>query len=349
MAEADEQRTAMRPPSGEERHLGDPTVVVSHLDIVYRVFGAGRERARSKEQEDGDNVEPTALLDRLTQRSRNVGGVRRVHAVRDVSFVARRGESIGIVGRNGSGKSTLLRAVAGLIPPDGGQVWLGGRAALLGVNAALVSQVSGARNVMIGGQALGLTKAQVRERFDDIVAFADIGPFIDLPMSSYSSGMGARLRFAISTAAVPDILVVDEALSTGDAQFRAKAAERVNQIREQAGTVFMVSHNDKTIRQTCTRVLWLEGGQLVMDGEPGEVLRAYNRAVSGVAPAQGRGRGRGGGGGGGRGRGGGGRGRPRINRSGAKTRSRRQRLRAQARRQGRQPGPEIGGKPQDEQ
>ncbi|WP_153397772.1 ABC transporter ATP-binding protein [Ornithinicoccus halotolerans] len=324
-------------PTGQQREPGEPTVVVSHLDIIYRVFGAGRARS-NKGQDDGDNAEPAALLNRLTQRSRNVGGVRRVHAVKDVSFVARRGESIGIVGRNGSGKSTLLRAVAGLIPPDGGEVWLGGRAALLGVNAALVSQVSGARNVMIGGQALGLTKAQVRERFDEIVDFADIGHFIDLPMSSYSSGMGARLRFAISTAAVPDILVVDEALSAGDAQFRAKAAERVKQLRDQAGTVFMVSHNNNTIRQTCTRVLWLEQGQLVMDGEPNEVLPAYSRAVSGRS--QGRARASGG-----RGRG---RGRPRVHASSA-AKKRNRRVRPQDRRDGRQPGREADGESQDEQ
>jgi len=189
--------------------------------------------------------------------------------------VAYRGESIGIVGRNGSGKSTLLRAVAGLIPPTNGAIWVNGRAALLGVNAVLMRKLSGARNIMIGGQALGLSKAEVRARYDDIVEFADIGDFINLPMSSYSSGMAARLRFAISTAAVPDILVVDEALSTGDAQFRARANERIQQIRESAGTVFMVSHNNATIKQQCTRALWMDDGHLIMDGPAAEVVDAY--------------------------------------------------------------------------
>ncbi len=243
-----------------------PAVIASHVDIVYRVFGAGRSR---RTEDD------SAALARLFDRSRSSIGIREVQAVKDVSFTALRGESIGIIGRNGSGKSTLLRSVAGLIPPTSGEIYLNGQAALLGVNAVLMRKLSGARNVMIGGQALGLTKAQVREKFQEIVEFADIGPFIDLPMSSYSSGMAARLRFAISTAAVPDILVVDEALSTGDAQFKARAAERIEQIRVAAGTVFVVSHSTGTITAMCERVLWMDDGHLIMDGPAEEVVAAY--------------------------------------------------------------------------
>ena len=256
------------------RPAGDPppTVIVNHVDIVYRVYGAGRAR---EVEEDESN-----LFGRLFSRSTPQVGIREVHAVKDVSFVAHRGESVGLIGRNGSGKSTLLRAVAGLIPPDRGQIYLGGRAALLGVNAVLMRKLSGARNVMIGGQALGLSRQQVRERFDDIVEFSGIGSFIDLPMESYSSGMAARLRFAISTAAVPDILVVDEALGTGDADFRKRAQERIAQIREDAGTVFMVSHNNNTIKTMCERALWMEQGHLIMDGPSGEVVEAYAEWVA---------------------------------------------------------------------
>jgi teichoic acid transport system ATP-binding protein len=247
-----------------------PAVIASHVDVVYRVFGAGRATPVSGDEEPG------ALLSRLTDRRPKVG-IREVHAVRDVSFTAYRGESVGLVGRNGSGKSTLLRAVAGLIPPTNGAVYVNGRAALLGVNAVLMRKLSGARNIMIGGQALGLSKAEVQAKYHDIVEFADIGDFINLPMSSYSSGMAARLRFAISTAAVPDVLVVDEALSTGDAQFKARANERIQQIRDAAGTVFMVSHNNMTIKQQCTRALWLDAGHLIMDGPAGEVVEAYTK------------------------------------------------------------------------
>lgn len=245
-----------------------PSVIADRVSITYRVFGTGRET-------DGEDDE--SVLRRLVQRVTKGVGVREVHAVKDVSFVAYRGESIGIIGANGSGKSTLLRTIAGLVPPTSGRLWLGGKASLLGVNAVLLPKLSGRENVWIGAQALGLTPRQVREKFDEIVEFADIGDFIDLPMKSYSSGMGARLRFAISTAVVPDILVVDEALSTGDAHFRDRASERIDEIRRNAGTVFIVSHSAKTIKAMCTRALWMDEGQLLGDGEPGPVNGLYQR------------------------------------------------------------------------
>lgn len=244
-----------------------PSVIVSDLEVTYRVFGTGRRAAPARSN----------VVTRMLARSRQHVGVREVHAVRGVSFIAYRGESIGIIGRNGSGKSTLLRSVAGLVPPTAGDIYLNGSAALLGVNAVLMRKVSGARNIMIGGQALGLSKAQIREKYREIVGFADIGKFLHLPMSSYSSGMAARLRFAISTAAVPDILVVDEALATGDAEFKAKAQARIEQIKESAGTVFLVSHSAGAVKAQCDRALWMEGGQLIMDGPAGEVVEAYQR------------------------------------------------------------------------
>ena len=243
-----------------------PAVIASHVDIRYTVYGAG-----SATQEE----DPVKVIDRLINGARSQVGTRQVHAVKDVSFVAYQGESIGLIGRNGSGKSTLLRSIAGLIPPSSGDIYLNGKAALLGVNAALMRQLSGARNVMIGGQALGLSRREVQEKYDDIVEFSGIGDFINLPMSSYSSGMAARLRFAISTAAVPDILVVDEALGTGDALFRERAAERIAQIRSAAGTIFVVSHSAGAIQNLCNRALWLEQGHLIMDGPAAEVGQAY--------------------------------------------------------------------------
>lgn len=247
---------------------GDPAVIVSHVDIVYKVFGAKRRGVASAQAQSG-------LVRRLLNRGRPVSGTREVRAINDVSFVANHGESIGIIGRNGSGKSTLLRGVAGLLPPTQGEVYLSGTASLLGVNAVLMSSLTGERNVMIGGLALGLSPAEVRERYEEIVEFSGVGEFINLPMSAYSSGMGARLRFAISTSAVPDILMVDEALATGDADFRKRSQKRIEQIREQAGTVFLVSHSNKTITQMCDRALWLERGRLVMDGSAEEVVDAY--------------------------------------------------------------------------
>lgn len=245
-----------------------PSVVCSHIDIVYRVYGIG------KEEDAGD--EEGAVRRLLTRSTRGVG-VREVHAVRDVSFVAYPGESIGIIGRNGSGKSTLLRSIAGLVPPTRGDIWIGGKAALLGVGSMLMADLTGRENVEIGMQALGLTPREVRGRMGEIIEFADIGPFIDMPMNAYSSGMAARLRFAISTAVVPDVLVVDEALATGDTQFRERATERIEQIRRQAGTVFVVSHSRSTIAKMCNRVMWMDQGRLLADGKEGQVYGLYNR------------------------------------------------------------------------
>ena len=258
--------TDVAPPSGSARATR-PSVVCSHLDIVYTVFGA-QKKATSSES-------ALPLVERLLARRKEQSNVRRVHAVKDVSFVVKHGEAVGIIGRNGSGKSTLLRAIAGLIPPTKGRVWAAGNPSLLGVNAVLLTGLTGSRNVMIGGLALGLTPREVRARYDEIVDFSGIGDFVDLPMSAYSSGMGARLRFAISTAAAPDILMIDEALATGDAEFQARSRERIEQIRRDASTVFLVSHSNAAIRESCERVLWMDQGRLVMDGPTEEVVRAY--------------------------------------------------------------------------
>lgn len=258
-------------PAPQKREIGTPTVIVNHLDIKYTVFGGGRRGVPSAQ-----NGRPS-LKDRV--RNRPAPKVREVHAVKDVSFVAHHGESIGIIGRNGSGKSTLLRAVAGLLPPSAGRLWVSGEPSLLGVNAVLMSKLSGERNIYIGAQALGMSKEEIAERFEDIVEFSGIGDAVYLPMSTYSSGMGARLRFAISTATAPDVLMIDEALATGDADFRAKSAARIEQIRDEAGTVFLVSHSNSNIRQICDRVLWMDQGRLLMDGPTEEVMPAYEATL----------------------------------------------------------------------
>ncbi|MDR2565348.1 MAG: ABC transporter ATP-binding protein [Bifidobacteriaceae bacterium] len=248
--------------------IGVPTMVVDRVHVRYRVFG-GRKLGAST------GYKPS-LYRRLFNRAAGaVGSVSEIHAVRGVSFVAHEGESIGIVGRNGAGKTTLLRAIAGLMPYSDGAVYAGGQCALLGVNAALLTALTGERNIMLGGLALGLTRAQVRERFDSIVEFAGIGEFVHLPMNAYSSGMASRLRFAISTSKVPDILMIDEALSTGDAEFQRRSRDKILEVKDQAGTVFLVSHSAKAVEAMCERALWLEKGELVMDGPVGEVLDAY--------------------------------------------------------------------------
>ncbi|MFI9394815.1 ABC transporter ATP-binding protein [Streptomyces bauhiniae] len=246
-----------------------PTVVADRVDIVYRVNGTGAGRGSA-----------TAALNRILRRGKaeKAAGVRRVHAVKNVSFAAYRGEAIGLIGSNGSGKSTLLKAVAGLLPVENGHIYTDGQPSLLGVNAALMSDLTGERNVHLGGLAMGMSREQIKERYQDIVDFSGInekGDFITLPMRTYSSGMAARLRFSIAAAKDHDVLLIDEALATGDRSFQKRSEARIRELRKHAGTVFLVSHNNNSIRDTCERVLWLERGELRMDGATEDVLKEY--------------------------------------------------------------------------
>ncbi|WP_299528061.1 ABC transporter ATP-binding protein [uncultured Streptomyces sp.] len=245
-----------------------PTVVVDDVHITYKVHGAKTGRGSA-----------TAALSRLASR-RATPGAREVHAVKGVSFAAYKGEAIGLIGSNGSGKSTLLRAVAGLLPPTKGKIHTQGQPSLLGVNAALMADLTGERNVVLGGLAMGMSRKEIREAYDGIVSFSGInekGDFISLPMRTYSSGMGARLRFAIAASKSHDVLLIDEALSTGDARFQNRSKDRIKELREEAGTVFLVSHSNRSITETCDRALWLESGVLRMDGPAQDVVDAYER------------------------------------------------------------------------
>ncbi|MFE9256660.1 ABC transporter ATP-binding protein [Streptomyces sp. NPDC006879] len=248
-----------------------PTVIADGVHIVYRVNAGG-----------GGKGSATAALNKILRRGKanESRGVRKVHAVRGVSFTAYRGEAIGLIGTNGSGKSTLLRAIAGLLPTEKGRVYTDGQPSLLGVNAALMNDLTGERNVMLGGLAMGMSREEIRERYQGIVDFSGInekGDFITLPMRTYSSGMAARLRFSIAAAKDHDVLMIDEALATGDRKFQIRSEQRIRELRKEAGTVFLVSHSNKSIRDTCDRVLWLEKGELLMDGPTDEVVRAYEK------------------------------------------------------------------------
>ncbi|MFJ5550337.1 ABC transporter ATP-binding protein [Streptomyces sp. NPDC093225] len=248
-----------------------PTVIADNVHIVYRVNTGGGGRGSA-----------TAALSKIMRGKKGEAsrGVRKVHAVRGVSFTAYRGEAIGLIGSNGSGKSTLLRAIAGLLPCESGKVYTDGQPSLLGVNAALMNDLTGERNVMLGGLAMGMSREQIKQRYEGIVDFSGInekGDFISLPMRTYSSGMAARLRFSIAAAKDHDVLMIDEALATGDRKFQIRSEERIRELRKEAGTVFLVSHSNKSIRDTCTRVLWLERGELLMDGPTEEVVAAYEK------------------------------------------------------------------------
>lgn len=246
-----------------------PTVIVDNLHITYRVFATGRPAG----SRDSGN--------RWLKRSPSMRRAREVHAVRGITFTAYEGEAIGVVGSNGSGKSTLLKAIAGLVPSSQGAVYSETNPTLLGVNAAIINELSGERNIMLGGLALGMSLDEVKAKYREIVEFAGIKEeFLDLPMRTYSSGMAARLRFAIAASVSHRVLLVDEALAVGDKGFQRRSEQRIRELRQTAGTVFLVSHALPAITKTCNRVLWVEQGQLKMDGPTKDVVEAYSNSAS---------------------------------------------------------------------
>jgi len=253
-------------------HQRIPTIVVDDVHVIYRVHGASAPGSASM----------VTSLRRIVSGTRSPN-IREVHAVKGVSFTAYRGEAIGLIGSNGSGKSTLLLTIAGLLPVDRGAVYTAGQPSLLGVNAALLNDLSGERNVALGCLAMGMSRAEVRKLTPEIIDFSGInesGEFGSLPMRTYSSGMAARLRFAIAAAKKHDVLLIDEALATGDARFRRRSEERLHELREGAGTVFLVSHSIGTITDTCERTIWLEAGLIRMDGPTQAVVTAYEEYMT---------------------------------------------------------------------
>ncbi len=237
-----------------------PVVVVDDVHVTYKVLATGKRATAADASR------------KLLERSRRT---RSVHALKGVSFTAYENDSIGVIGSNGSGKSTLMRAICGSTPTSGGSIYAASRPSMLGVGAALIKDLSGERNIILSGLALGFTRKEIEDRLDDIVAFAGLEEFIELPMRTYSSGMVARLKFAIATVQDHEILIVDEALAVGDKNFRDRSEARIREIRDNAGTIFLVSHSMQSIRDTCNRVIWLNRGTMMMDGDPEEVIGAY--------------------------------------------------------------------------
>ena len=233
------------------------TVVAQNLRVRYKAMRTNRTPRRG-------------LRGKLTRKQKVS-----VSALRGVSFAVRSGEFVGVIGRNGSGKSTLLRVLAGLESPSSGTVMTSAKPVLLGVNAALIPELTGAQNVKLGALAMGLTPERADEVFDQVVELSALGEAIDLPMRTYSSGMGSRLKFAISLAADPSILMIDEALATGDATFAERSKRAMDEMLAQAGTVFLVNHAAQTIENMCSRAIWMERGQVVLDGDAVEVARKY--------------------------------------------------------------------------
>lgn len=232
---------------------------------------AHRVRMRYKAQRT-DRTPRKGMLGKIAGQRRSKVSVA---AVQGVDLAVREGEFVGIIGRNGSGKSTLLRMLAGVEPPTSGSIYTSARPQLLGVSAALMSDLTGAENIKLGFLALGMTPDEAEERFPRAAELSALGDAVDLPMRTYSSGMSARLKFAISVMADPKILMIDEALSTGDATFSERSAAKMDELLENAGTVFMVNHAPRTIENVCSRVIWMERGRIVLDGDTKEVSAMY--------------------------------------------------------------------------
>jgi ABC-type polysaccharide/polyol phosphate transport system ATPase subunit len=224
-----------------------------------------------------------STLLRLGRRERII---REIEALKSVSFEVPHGKVMGVVGANGAGKSTLMRTVAGILPPTHGRVEVHGRVStLLSLGVGFNKKLTGRENVVLGGLAAGLTRAELREKYDEIVEFAELEDFMDMPMRTYSSGMYGRLAFAVAVTMHPDILIIDEALSVGDARFRRKSFEKMRELCGEDRTILLVSHALGSIEKLCDEAIWMDKGRMRMWDEPHAVVEAYTESL-GVRDAE---------------------------------------------------------------
>ncbi|MEN4010845.1 MAG: ABC transporter ATP-binding protein [Chloroflexota bacterium] len=239
---------------------GLPVVDLQDVTVRYRV---PRERFRTFKEFAIRRVQGRAQFEDLL-------------ALDGVSLQVRRGEVFGLIGANGAGKTTLLRLVARVMRPTRGRVIVRGRVApLLAMGAGFHAELTGRENVFLNGTLLGYTRWQIEERMEWIVDFAELREFIDAPLRTYSSGMMARLGFAVATAAMPEVLIVDEVLSVGDIAFQEKSAARIREFREAGATILLVSHSMAMVKKMCSRAAWLSRGQVMELGEAASVVSAF--------------------------------------------------------------------------
>ncbi len=217
-----------------------------------------------------------AIMRPFTQRRGEAAAPKDIWALDDVSFDVREGEVVGIIGRNGAGKSTLLKLLTRITRPDRGRITHKGRiAALLEVGTGFHPELTGRENIFLNGAILGMSRADIERRFDEIVDFSGVETFLDTPVKRYSSGMRVRLGFAVAAHLEPEILVVDEVLAVGDAEFQRKCLGRMNDVAAEGRTVLFVSHQMEAIQSLCSRAVWLHGGKLMKDGPAGDVVGHY--------------------------------------------------------------------------
>ena len=240
--------------------MSDVAIRVEHLSKMYKLYNRPSDRLRE------------ALGMRVK--------VQEHYALNDVNFEVRRGETVGIIGTNGSGKSTVLKIITGVVSPTKGQVTVDGRiSALLELGAGFNMEYSGLENVYLNGTMIGFTKEEIDSKLEDILTFADIGDFIYQPVKSYSSGMFVRLAFAVAINIDPDILIVDEALSVGDVFFQAKCYRKFEDFKRQGKTIVFVSHDLNSISRYCDRVILLNKGNILDEGEPKKIVDLYKQIL----------------------------------------------------------------------
>ena len=241
--------------------MSEPIIVINHVSMMFNIA----------------SEQLNSLKEYFIKFAKRELHFKKFMALEDIDFVVRRGDRYGIVGTNGSGKSTLLKIIAGVMEPSDGRVAIGGTIApLIELGAGFDMELTARENIYLNGALLGYSKKFIDERFDDIVEFAEVRDFLDMPMKNYSSGMVARVAFAVATATIPDILVVDEALSVGDFRFQEKCERRISELVEEHGTTLLfVSHSIEQIERVCEQAVWIEKGHMRMIGDVKDVCAAY--------------------------------------------------------------------------
>ena len=199
-----------------------------------------------------------------------------VKALKNLNFELKKGDKLGIIGPNGAGKSTLLRAISGVYPPTRGKaIILGNVASLIDISLGIDPEATGRENIFLRGALLGIMKEEMKEIIDEIIEFSDLNEFIDMPVRTYSSGMHLRLAFSVSTVIKPEVLIMDEWLSVGDENFKNKADTRLAKLVDSTDVLVIASHSSALIKKNCNRVIWLENGEIKMDGNPNEICSQY--------------------------------------------------------------------------
>jgi ABC-2 type transport system ATP-binding protein len=264
-------KTASTSPNGKHNTTsGNPkTAIVA--DGIYKRYPRNEQHQHSLRQDAITTLKNFFLRQRFRAEEKPF------YALQDISFTIRQGESVAIVGRNGSGKSTLLRVLSGITRATEGHVEVDGRfAALIALGAGFKPNLTGRQNIFLNAAIHGVPPRETDHIIQDIIEFSELGKFIEIPVSRYSSGMLARLGFSIAIRILPDIVFLDEVLAVGDNAFREKCMERINQLKDDTHTVVFVSHSQSAVRNLCERCIWLHKGVLMCDGSTDDVLADYN-------------------------------------------------------------------------